>query len=226
MKNKRTIKLPTNQHNYEHIIKTANSSSREIIDGLKILRGINQDMISIFGSHYTNEKNSDYINCEKTAYILGKHNFAIITGGGPGIMKAANSGATRAKTTSIGFKAKLVQREQHVEDTIFTHQYKFNFLFVRRFCLAIESSALIFYPGGYGTLNEFFEYITLIETHMADTVPVICVNKKFWKGLFDWLKQNSLKKGFISQKQLEYIQFADSPQEILKIITDFKKRQY
>lgn len=151
-------------------------------------------------------------------YMLGKKNYAIISGGGPGIMKAANSGATRAKTASIGFKAKLVQKEQHVDDEIFTYQYSFYFLFVRRYCLATESNALIFYPGGYGTLNELFEYLTLIETHMEEPVPVICVNKKYWEGLFTWLKKNALKEGYITQRHLDYITFAETPDEVINII--------
>jgi len=217
-KNKKTSALPINQKNYDHIITVALNTSQEIIDGLKILRSIKQDMVSVFGSHITDERKKDYIDCEKAAYMLGKKGFAIISGGGPGIMKAANSGAMRAKTASVGFKAKAIQHEQHVEDGLFTHQYAFSFLFVRRFCLAIESRALIFYPGGYGTLNELFEYITLIETHMADKVPVICVNKKYWKGLFKWLKENALTEGYIQQRHLDDIQFADTAEEIIKLI--------
>ncbi|MGV8162972.1 MAG: TIGR00730 family Rossman fold protein [Candidatus Nanoarchaeia archaeon] len=207
----------------ENILKTAKYTSREIQDGLNILKKIDQEFISIFGSHVTPENSKDYINCEKTAYLLGKKGYGIISGGGPGIMKAANSGATRAKTASLGFKAKFIQKEQHVDDKIFTHKYSFSFLFVRRYCLAVESKALIFYPGGYGTLNELFEYITLIETHMEEPTPVICVNKKYWKGLFDWLKNNALKEKYIQKSHLESISFADTPEEVLKIIQKSKK---
>jgi uncharacterized protein (TIGR00730 family) len=213
--NTRTIEQ---KKNYSHIIKTAKDTSQEIVDGLKILRSIDQDIIGIFGSHITDEIHTDYVNCEKTAYLLGKKGYAIMSGGGPGIMKAANSGAMRAKTASIGFKAKLVQKEQHVDDGLFTHQYSFTFLFVRRFCLAVESRALIFYPGGYGTLNEFFEYLTLIGTHMEEPIPIICVNKKFWKGLFDWLKNKALPEGFIQESHLKGIYFADTPEEVITII--------
>jgi uncharacterized protein (TIGR00730 family) len=215
---KDTSALPINQENFTHIVKVSKHASKELKEGLRILRNINQEMISIFGSHVTKESSKDFINCNKTAYALGKCGYAIITGGGPGIMKAANSGAMQAKTASIGFKARFVRKEQHVEDNLFTHKYSFNFLFVRRFCLAIESRALIFYPGGYGTLNELFEYVTLIETHMADAVPVICVNKKYWDGMFKWLKEKTLIEGYIEQRHLDYIQFADTPEEILKII--------
>ncbi|MFA6073509.1 MAG: TIGR00730 family Rossman fold protein [Candidatus Woesearchaeota archaeon] len=207
----------------KYIIETAKNTSKEIVDGLKLLKSINQEFVSIFGSHVTSEKSKDYINCENTSYLLGKKGYAIISGGGPGIMKAANSGAIRAKTKSLGFKAKLIQKEQPVEDEIFTHQYSFHFLFVRRYCLAVESRALIFYPGGYGTLNELFEYVTLIETHIEEPIPVICVNKKYWLGLFDWLKKQALKKGYIQQRHLDGIYFVDTPEEVLDIINKTKK---
>ncbi|MGV8168653.1 MAG: TIGR00730 family Rossman fold protein [Candidatus Nanoarchaeia archaeon] len=214
-------KISNHKKRYDQIIKTAKHTSKEITDGLNILRNIDNEVISVFGSHVTGEKEKDYIDCEKTAYLLGKKGYAIVSGGGPGIMKAANSGAMRAKTPSIGFKAKLIQKEQSVSDSIFTHQYAFTFLFVRRYCLAVESKVLIFYPGGYGTLNELFEYITLIETHMEDNVPVICVNKKYWEGLFSWLKEGALKKGYIQNRHLDLIHFADTPEEVINIIEKF-----
>lgn len=209
---------------YSHIIETAKHTSHEIADGLKILRSIDEDVISIFGSHITSEKSKDYIRCEKTAYMLGKKGYAIMSGGGPGIMKAANSGATRAKTISIGFKAALLKKEQSVNSNLYTHQYAFHFLFVRRFCLAVESRALIFFPGGYGTLNELYEYITLIGTHMEEPIPVICVNKEYWKGLFNWMKNNALKEGYINTKDLESIYLVDTPEEVVKIIEETKKK--
>ena len=209
---------------YKHIIETARHTSEEITDGLKILKEIKKDVVSIFGSHVTKESSKDYINCEKAAYLLGKKGYAVITGGGPGIMKAANAGAMRAKTVSVGFKAELIQKEQHVDSSLFTHQYSFHFLFVRRFCLAVESKALIFYPGGYGTLNEMFEYITLIETRMEEPIPVICVNRKYWKGMFDWLQKNAVKEDYIKESHLKKIFVVDTPEEILKIIKNSEKR--
>jgi uncharacterized protein (TIGR00730 family) len=204
--------------NYSHIIKTAKNTSQEITDGLTILKSINKDVISIFGSHVTPENSKDYIVCEKTAYELGKKGYAIMSGGGPGIMKAANAGATRAKTISIGFKAALLKKEQSVESKYYTHEYAFHFLFVRRFCLAVESKALVFFPGGYGTFNELFEYITLIGTNLEEPVPVICVNKKYWTGLFKWMRENALKDNYIKEKDINSIFLVDTPEEVVEII--------
>jgi hypothetical protein len=211
--------------NYNHIIKTAKNTSQEIVNGLKILRSIDKDVVSIFGSHITEENSKDYISCEKTAYKLGMKGYAIMSGGGPGIMKAANMGATRAKTTSIGFKAALLKKEQKVESDLYTHQYAFHFLFVRRFCLAVESRALVFYPGGYGTLNELYEYLTLIGTHLEEQIPVVCVNKKYWQGLFKWMENQTLKEGYIGKKDLKEIYLVDTPEEVVKIIENNTKKQ-
>jgi uncharacterized protein (TIGR00730 family) len=218
MKTQKKDILAKNRQYFRDIIKTAGAVDKEVAEGLRVLDGVNRKIISIFGTHILDQKTKEYKNCEETAYKLGLRKYAILSGGGPGIMQAANTGAARAKTISIGFKAGLLRKEQTVSADIFTHQISFQFLFARRFCLAIKSHALIFYPGGYGTLNEFYEYVTLIQTGMVDPVPVICVNKKYWKGMFKWLNEQTLKEGYITKKHLQGIYFADTTEEIVKII--------
>lgn len=203
---------------FRNIVKTVEDVDKEVAMGLRILDGVDRKIISVFGSHATSQNDKYYKHCKETSYKLGLKKYAILTGGGPGIMQAANSGAKDAKTVSIGFKAGLLKKEQSVNNDIFTHQMSFKFLFARRFSLAIKSQALIFYPGGYGTLNELFEYVTLIQTHMVDPVPVICVNKKYWEGLFKWLKTHTLKHGYIEARHLKGIYFAETPQEVIKLI--------
>jgi uncharacterized protein (TIGR00730 family) len=210
--------LVKNEQYYTHVEQTVHNVGEEINAGLKLLNSIDKKIITFFGGHALDKDNKYYTHCENVAYELGKRGYAIITGGGPGIMQAANSGAMRAKSISIGFKAKLLMKEQGVKASIFTEKLSFRFLFTRRFALAIKSDALIFYPGGYGTLNELFEYVTLIQTGMADPVPIICVNKKYWKGLFQWLKQETFKEGFIGKQHLSMIHFADDIKEILNVL--------
>ena len=134
-------------------------------------------------------------------------------------MHAANSGAREANTPSIGLKAELLTKEK-INDNIYTHELSFHFIFVRRFIMSIKSDALIFYPGGYGTLNELFEYLTLMQTGIVDIVPIICVNRKYWKGLFDWLKRNPTREGFLihSNEDLKLLHFVDESDEILDIL--------
>ena len=133
-------------------------------------------------------------------------------------MHAANSGAKNSGTDSIGLMAKLLTDEL-IKEKIFTHKLEFHFLFVRRFIMSIKSEALIFYPGGYGTLNELFEYAVLMQNGIVDKVPIICVNKKYWNGLFDWLKDNPLKNEFLihHKKDLDLLYIVDNYEEIIKI---------
>jgi uncharacterized protein (TIGR00730 family) len=191
----------------------------EIERGLKLLKKVDHKIVTILGSHITTPDKKIYKHCEKTAYELGKRGYAIATGGGPGLMYAANSGAMKAGANSIGIRAGLIKNEK-VSGNPYTHLDSFKFLFVRRFILSIKSDALIFYPGGYGTLNEFFEYVVLIETGLVDKVPIICVDKKYWTGMRNWLRESTLKKGYISDraKDLNIISYVDKCEDIIKII--------
>ena len=198
---------------------TADKAREEINAGLSLLSRIDNKIITIFGSHRVAQGNEYYSHCKNTAFELGKKGYAIISGGGPGIMHAANSGSKEAKARSIGLKAELL-KEENVTDPIFTDELSFHFLFVRRFIMSKKSKALIFYPGGYGTLNELFESAVLMQTGIIKTVPIICVNKKYWQGLFDWLESNPLKEDFLIHdiKDLNLLYFADNLDEILSII--------
>jgi len=188
----------------------------ELDKGLRLLHK-SRNNISIFGSHITVPEDKYYTHAEHLAYELGKKGHTIITGGGPGIMHAANSGAMRAGAHSIGFKASLIEKEQSSQG-VFTAELSFKYLFVRRFVLAINSDALIFYPGGYGTLNEMFEYLVLIQTGMCDPVPIMCVGKSYWKGLLEWFEKQPEKYGYITKDNIKMLQLVDSYEEIISII--------
>jgi len=212
-------KLKKNKEYYSKTDWTVEKVREEINEGLALLNKTDKEIITFFGSHRVGNNSEYYKHCEKVAFELGKKGYAILSGGGPGIMHAANSGATKAGTTSIGLQAELLKGEK-VTDKIFTNEYSFHFLFVRKFIMAIKSEALIFYPGGYGTLNELFEYAVLMQTGIVDKVPIICVNKKYWGGLFEWLKNNPLEKDFFIRdvEDLNLIHFVDNLEEILDIL--------
>jgi uncharacterized protein (TIGR00730 family) len=198
---------------------TVEEAGKELADGLALLEDISGRIVTIFGSHKTTPSDPFYAHCEQVARALGKEGIAIVTGGGTGIMEAANKGAMAAGTPSIGLKAALLSNEKSMDD-IHTHTHEFQFLFIRRFLLSIKSDALIFYPGGYGTLNELFEYLTLIQTGIADKVPVICVGRAYWKGLFDWLKEYPLKNDYFiaDAGDIELVTLVDEGDEILAIL--------
>lgn len=208
--------------NKEYYVKTewtVGKVGTEINQGLALLNKIAQPIVTFFGSHKVQLKSPYYQHCKKVAAELGKRGYAILSGGGPGIMHAANSGATEVGTISIGMKAELLKGEK-VTDPIFTHEQSYHFLFVRRFIMAIKSGALIFYPGGYGTLNELFEYAVLMQTGIVDTVPMICVNRKYWNGLLDWLRDHPLREDFFIHdlRDLKLLHVVDEVEEITTII--------
>jgi hypothetical protein len=213
------VNLHKNKEYYTNAHWTVEKVQNEITDGLALLNKIDNKIITFFGSHRVDKENKHYRDCKRVAYELGKRGYAILTGGGPGIMHAANSGATEANVASIGLKAELLKGEK-ITDPIYTEELSFHFLFVRRFIMSIKSEALIFYPGGYGTLNELFEYAVLMQTGIVDGVPIICVNRKYWQGLFDWLKNNPLKENFFIQdlEDLKLLNFVDTDEEIFEIL--------
>ena len=185
---------------------------------MQLLNSIQNPIVSFFGSHRVKPGTKYYEHCKKLSNELGKNGYAIISGGGPGIMHAANSGAKNSGTDSIGLMAKLLTDEL-IKEKIFTHKLEFHFLFVRRFIMSIKSEALVFYPGGYGTLNELFEYAVLMQTGIVDKVPIICVNKKYWKGLFNWLEKNPEKENmFIHNNDIRLLYLVDEIDEVINII--------
>ncbi|MBI2607711.1 MAG: TIGR00730 family Rossman fold protein [Candidatus Doudnabacteria bacterium] len=198
---------------------TVDRVKKEINSGIRLLNQIKVPIVSFFGSHKTKPTSPYYKQAMDAAYMLGRCGYAIETGGGPGIMKAANQGATKAHAPSIGIMAGLIKTEK-VKDEIFTKHLSYHFLFVRRFVLSIKSDALIFFPGGYGTLNELFEYIVLIQLHFINKVPIILVGKKYWAGLFEWLKDQPGRKDYFIKHEhdLNLVQFCDTTEEIVSLI--------
>lgn len=184
-------RLSRNKRYFEDAGRITSEVESEISKGLYLLSKIKQPIVTIFGSHRATKDNPFWGHAHQAAKQLGRDGYAIMTGGGSGFQYAANLGAKEVGATSIGLQAALLKKEV-IDDLVFTDAFSFQFLFARRFLLAIKSEALIFYPGGYGTLNEFFEYLTLIQTGIVDRVPIICVGKEFWSGLVAWLRDKPL----------------------------------
>ncbi len=197
---------------------TADKVEKEVEAGLELLEGVEHKIVSVFGSHSIGDDEEFSIHAKELAKTLGKKGYALCSGGGPGIMKAVNSGATEAGVPSIGLKEALLQGEQGVGDELFTHQYGFEFMFVRRFVLAIKSHALVFYPGGFGTLNELFEYVVLMQTNILDKVPMICVGREFWEGMFSWVEEKMVSQGFVKKEHLDLITVVDTVEEVIEKI--------
>lgn len=172
--------------------------------------------VSIFGSARTVSDDPSYVAAEELGRILADAGWAVISGGGPGIMEAANKGACEAGGVSVGLGIELPfeQRFNHWVD-IGIH---FRYFFARKTCFVKYAQAFVVFPGGFGTLDETFEALTLVETHKVTSFPVILVGTAYWSGLLDWIHQTMLAEGKISSVDLSVLHLTDDPQEALTII--------
>lgn len=175
--------------------------------------------VTIFGSARTNPKNIYYKIAVQTGYLLAKQKFAVITGGGPGIMEAANRGAKKAGGISVGLNIDLPTEQK--PNPYQTHPIRFHYFFCRKVCFVKYASAFVLFPGGYGTLDEFFEAITLIQTDRIDRFPVILVGKKHWQGLEKWIHKTLVKNALISPNDPELYKIVDEPEEIVQYVQQF-----
>jgi uncharacterized protein (TIGR00730 family) len=178
--------------------------------------------VSIFGSARVKRNDKYYKMAERMAELLAQNGLGVISGGGPGIMEAANKGAKKAGGASIGFNIDL-PHEQKPNDYIDPDKLlTFNYFFVRKMMFVKYSQAFIVMPGGYGTLDELFEAITLMQTKKTSTFPVVLIGSEFWSGLLDWIRHVMLGQyGYIQPSDLDFMHLVDTPEDALKIILDF-----
>ncbi|MDF1518775.1 MAG: TIGR00730 family Rossman fold protein, partial [Lutibacter sp.] len=180
--------------------------------------------VTIFGSARTKEDHQYYILAENIAYNLTKHGYGIVTGGGPGIMEAGNRGAHRGKGTSVGLNIEL-PFEQHDNPYIDSDKsLDFDYFFVRKVMFIKYSQGFVVMPGGFGTMDELFEAITLIQTKKIGKFPIILVGTKYWSGLMDWIKNTLVNEGSISLDDLNLISIVDTEDEVLEVIDTFYKK--
>jgi uncharacterized protein (TIGR00730 family) len=173
--------------------------------------------ITFFGSARTPEDDPEYIASRKLAQKLSQLGFTIISGGGPGIMEAANRGAFEVGGRSVGLNIKLPHEQ--VINPYTTHSMQFYYFFIRKVMLSFSAEAYIFFPGGYGTLDEFFEILTLVQTGKIERVPIILFGKEYWTKLFDFVKSTMLDKyRAISDEDLSFVYITDEENEAIEIV--------
>ncbi|MBC8173322.1 MAG: TIGR00730 family Rossman fold protein [Chitinophagales bacterium] len=178
--------------------------------------------VSIYGSARTNPENKYYKLAEEIAGKLTQEGFGIITGGGPGIMEAGNKGARKEGGKSVGLNIELPYEQSHNTYIDPDKLINFNYFFVRKVMLVKYAQAFVFMPGGFGTLDEMFEALTLIQTHKIDRVPVILVGKEYWKGLLKWMAKTMLgEEGNISPDDMDLFYVTDDAADVVKHITQF-----
>ena len=190
----------------------------EFVDGFEVLSQVGK-AVSIFGSSRSRTDNKYYKYAEEIAYLLAKSKYAIITGGGPGIMEAGNRGARRAGGHSVGLNIQI-PTEQKANEYIDT-LLDFHYFFVRKVMFVKYAKAFVIMPGGYGTLDEFYEAINLIQTQRIPKFPVVLFGSDYWKDMIKWLKDTVLKHGNIGPRDLELFKIVDKPKEVVAIINKF-----
>lgn len=197
----------------------------EFVDGFERMEQFGP-CISIFGSARTKPDNPYYQLAEKIAEKLVKEGYGIITGGGPGIMEAGNKGARQMKGKSVGLHIEL-EHEQDWNKYIDTDKLlMFKYFFARKVMFIRYAQGFVFMPGGFGTMDEVFEVITLIQTNKIDRVPVIFIGKNYWKGLMDWINDTMLaKEQNVNKEDLELYKITDDPEQVVKIVKDFYKNK-
>ena len=194
----------------------------ELVEGFDSLSGI-EPAVTIYGSARLSADNELYAQTEEIAYRLGKIGFSIMTGGGPGVMEAANKGALRAGVTSVGLNIELP--EEQVSNAYATKSITFNHFFVRKVMLVKYATAFIIMPGGLGTLDEVTEVLTLMQTHKIKPFPVILFNSSYWEKFLDWLQSIVLANGFISEEDFDLLRVCDNPDEVIEAVERWYTKQ-
>jgi len=196
----------------------------EFVDGFETLANVGP-AVSVFGSARTKPGDFYYTKAQNLGRLLAESGFAVITGGGPGIMEGANRGAKDAGGVSVGLNI-ILPHEQRANPHV-TIQMDFHYFFARKMMFVKYANALVAFPGGFGTMDEFFEALTLIQTDKVVHFPVYLFGSQYWKGLIDWLKSSMLSEGCIGSSDLDIFQICDDENEIARDITrQFVAQEY
>jgi uncharacterized protein (TIGR00730 family) len=191
----------------------------EFVEGFEALANVGK-AVSIFGSARLPRTHKYYKACEEVAYEIAKEGYAIITGSGPGLMEAANKGAKRAKKgVSIGLNIHIPMEQKSNEYV--DVPLDFRYFFIRKVMFVKYAKAFVIMPGGFGTLDEFYEAINLIQTERIPRFPVILFGSAYWKGMLSWLREMVLTEACISPEDLSLFKITDDPKEVAKIVKRF-----
>ncbi len=188
----------------------------EFVDGFELMAGVPKPRVAMWGSARAAEGSTLYEQARRLARRLAQEGYAIVTGGGPGMMEAANRGAAEAGGTSVGLNI-LLPFEQ-AANRFATHRMQFHYFFSRRVMFVKDSSGIVVMPGGIGTLDEFFEVLTLRQTGKIEVLPVILFGSAYWRGLVNWLRGTVLAEGAISPEDLDLFSVTDDVEEVVRLL--------
>lgn len=193
----------------------------EFVDSFQTMSAIGP-AVTIFGSARVRSNDKYYRAAQKIAEGLAKHNLAVVTGGGPGTMEAANKGAVQAGGKSVGLNIELP--EEQAGNRFANVPIHFHYFFARKVCFVKYSLGFVYMPGGFGTLDEFFEVATLVQTERIPQFPLVLFGRSHWAGLMQWMKQELAQKNkFINRADLDLFQITDDVDEVIQIIRDYER---
>ncbi len=211
-----------NENLYESDVWRIFRIMAEFVEGFETLEKT-EKAVSVWGSARVKKNDKWYRKAVKTGRLLAEKGYSVITGGGPGIMEAANKGAMLAKGNSIGINIELPheQKPNPYIKTLISCRY----FFTRKVMFVKYARGFIIFPGGFGTLDEFTETITLIQTGRIHRFPVVLVGSDYWKGLVDWIRENVLGRNYIDRKDLKLFCIVDEPEDAVRCIEAFYEKQ-
>lgn len=190
----------------------------EFVESIEVLSNVH-NAVTIFGSARLKPEDKYYQMAEKLGQLLVQNGFSVITGGGPGIMEAANKGAAEAGGQSVGMNIKLPFEQK--PNPYANLQLDYKYFFIRKVMFVKYALAYVIMPGGYGTMDELFEALTLIQTKRVKSFPLILMGREYWQGLLEWLKNSMQQKSMILPCDIEMIQIIDEPEEVVKHIKKY-----
>ena len=194
----------------------------ELVEGFDKLSGV-EPAVSIYGSARIESDDELYAQTEEIARRLGEMGFSVITGGGPGVMEAANKGALMAGATSVGINIELP--EEQISNAYSTKSMTFDHFFVRKIMLVKYATAFVIMPGGLGTLDELTEVLVLMQTHKIRPFPIVLFGSEYWSGFLDWLRSCVLARGFISEEDFDLLRVCDEPDTVIETVHTWYMKQ-
>jgi uncharacterized protein (TIGR00730 family) len=203
----------------EHVARIA----AEFLAGFEAVERIGRPGVTIFGSARVAEQHPAYRLARETGCLFAEAGFAVVTGGGPGVMEGANRGAREGGGVSVGFNIEL-PREQH-SNSYLDIEVTFNHLYARKTMLVKAAEGFVLFPGGFGTLDELFEALTLIQTGKVLHFPVVLIGREFWAGLLGWIEARPAAEGMISPEDEELLFLTDEPAEAVRIVLECYERR-
>ncbi len=190
----------------------------EIVEGFEVLGGLGVPLVTVFGSARFGSDNPLYGQALLLGQRLAEAGYGVVTGGGPGLMEAANRGAYNAGGISVGLNIQLPHEQK--ANPFQTHSLSFRYFFARKLMLVRYARAFVLMPGGFGTLDELAEVLVLVQTGKVHPFPIFALDRGYWSGLLDWMRSTMLRSGAIEADDLDLVTVVDSPEEVLQILTN------